>query len=103
MMKKSSLVYLFKSQNIYLLSVTALFLICQPYCEAVIKLPPGKVIPAVIGFGDSIIDTGNNNNLKSVVKCNFPPYGRDFNGGIPTGRFGNGLVPTDLIGTYFHY
>lgn len=78
----------------------ALFLICQPCnCEATVKLPPGKVIPAVIGFGDSIIDPGNNNHLKSVVKCNFSPYGQDFKDAFPTGRFGNGLIPTDLIGS----
>ncbi|KAE9617255.1 putative triacylglycerol lipase [Lupinus albus] len=52
---------------------------------------------ALIAFGDSILDTGNNNNLVSLSKCNYPPYGRDFNGGIPTGRFSNGKVPTDLI------
>ncbi|KAK7280770.1 hypothetical protein RJT34_25837 [Clitoria ternatea] len=54
-------------------------------------------IPALFAFGDSILDTGNNNNLLTVSKCNFPPYGRDFPGGKPTGRWGNGKVPTDLI------
>jgi hypothetical protein len=35
-----------------------------------------------------------------VFKCNFPPYGKDFGGGNqPTGRFSNGLVPSDIIGT----
>nr|POE95067.1 gdsl esterase/lipase exl3 [Quercus suber] len=48
-------------------------------------------------FGDSIVDTGNNNGLTSVVKCDFPPYGRDFNGGMPTGRFSNGKVPSDFL------
>ncbi|KAL5778246.1 hypothetical protein ACOSP7_011172 [Xanthoceras sorbifolium] len=53
--------------------------------------------PAVIFFGDSIVDTGNNNHLLSLVKSNFPPYGRDFIGGVPTGRFSNGKVPSDFI------
>ncbi|CAL0328687.1 unnamed protein product [Lupinus luteus] len=53
--------------------------------------------PALFAFGDSILDTGNNNVLVSITKCNYPPYGRDFNGGIPTGRFSNGKVPSDLI------
>ncbi|KAK7261175.1 hypothetical protein RIF29_27480 [Crotalaria pallida] len=53
--------------------------------------------PALFAFGDSILDTGNNNNLQTISKCNFPPYGRDFDGGKPTGRFGNGKVPSDLI------
>ncbi|GAY68663.1 hypothetical protein CUMW_265900 [Citrus unshiu] len=50
-----------------------------------------------MAFGDSILDTGNNNNLISLIKCNFPPYGQDFIGGKPTGRFCNGKVLTDLI------
>lgn len=54
--------------------------------------------PAVIVFGDSIVDPGNNNNLKTLVKCNFPPYGRDFMGGRPTGRFSNGRIPSDILG-----
>ncbi|PQQ21500.1 GDSL esterase/lipase EXL3-like [Prunus yedoensis var. nudiflora] len=65
--------------------------------EAAVKLPPGQTIPAVIVFGDSIMDTGNNNHLKSLIKCNFSPYGRDFQGHNPTGRFGNGKVPSDFI------
>ncbi|KAL4650242.1 hypothetical protein ACB092_01G073300 [Castanea dentata] len=50
--------------------------------EAVIQIPNNETVPAAIMFGDSIVDTGNNNGLTSVVKCDFPPYGRDFNGGI---------------------
>ncbi|KAM5565185.1 GDSL esterase/lipase EXL3-like [Rosa sericea] len=65
--------------------------------EGRVKIPPGKSMPAVIVFGDSIMDTGNNNNLKSVIKCNFPPYGENFPGKVPTGRFGNGKVPSDFI------
>ncbi|TXG52018.1 hypothetical protein EZV62_021187 [Acer yangbiense] len=53
--------------------------------------------PAFFSFGDSIVDTGNNNNLTTTAKCNFPPYGRDFMGGKPTGRFSNGKTPPDLI------
>ncbi|KAI6687669.1 hypothetical protein NL676_024497 [Syzygium grande] len=41
-------------------------------------------------LGVSVLDTGNNNNLITLVKSNFPPYGRDFSseenrtGGSPT-------------------
>ncbi|KAG5564141.1 hypothetical protein RHGRI_000358 [Rhododendron griersonianum] len=53
-------------------------------------------IPEVLVFGDSIVDQGNNNGLTdSLVKSNFPPYGKDFMGGIPTGRFCNGKTPPD--------
>ncbi|XP_071723169.1 GDSL esterase/lipase EXL3-like [Rutidosis leptorrhynchoides] len=53
--------------------------------------------PAIIVFGDSIVDPGNNNNLKTIAKCNFPPYGRDFAGAKPTGRFCNGKIAPDFI------
>ncbi|XP_057469462.1 GDSL esterase/lipase EXL3-like [Actinidia eriantha] len=65
--------------------------------RALITLPPNVTIPAVIMFGDSIVDTGNNNNLKTITKVNWPPYGKDFPGGIPTGRFSNGKVPSDIL------
>ncbi|KAJ9186424.1 hypothetical protein P3X46_001997 [Hevea brasiliensis] len=54
-------------------------------------------IPAVIAFGDSILDTGNNNNLKTLTKCNVPPYGRNFPGGIATGRCSDGKIFSDLV------
>eukprot|EP01018_Ginkgo_biloba_P039307 Gb_35590 [translate_table: standard] len=59
---------------------------------------PGKPLaPALIVFGDSTVDPGNNNNLSTILKSNFPPYGKDFVGGKPTGRFCNGKLPTDFI------
>uniref|UniRef100_M1ALM4 Zinc finger protein n=1 Tax=Solanum tuberosum TaxID=4113 RepID=M1ALM4_SOLTU len=61
------------------------------------NVPRNKSIPAVIVFGDSIVDTGNNNGLTTIGKVNYPPYGKDFMGGKPTGRFSNGKVPPDLI------
>lgn len=66
--------------------------------EALIKLPANMTIPAVFAYGDSIVDQGNNNNLRTVIKCNFPPYGKDFTGSVPTGRFSNAKTPPDLIG-----
>ncbi|MED6180793.1 GDSL esterase/lipase exl3 [Stylosanthes scabra] len=65
--------------------------------KGVMQLPANVSVPAVLAFGDSIMDTGNNNGLKTLVKCNFPPYGKDFEGGTPTGRFCNGKVPSDLL------
>ncbi|KAJ3688867.1 hypothetical protein LUZ61_018031 [Rhynchospora tenuis] len=55
------------------------------------------LVPAVIVFGDSIVDPGNNNQLKSPIRCNFPPYGQNFYGHQATGRFSNGKIPTDFI------
>jgi hypothetical protein len=43
--------------------------------NAIVKLPPNVSVPAVLVFGDSIVDTGNNNNnLRTTARCNFPPY-----------------------------
>ena len=58
-------------------------------------------VPAIIVFGDSSVDTGNNNVISTVLKSNFKPYGRDFEGGLPTGRFCNGRLPPDFISEAF--
>lgn len=55
-------------------------------------------LTGVFVFGDSSVDPGNNNRLKTDAKSNFPPYGVDFYGGRPTGRFSNGRLATDFIG-----
>ncbi|KAK4859211.1 hypothetical protein QYF36_001479 [Acer negundo] len=75
----------------------SVFLFC--YCaEAARELAGNNEFPAVIFFGDSIVDPGNNNNrLFALAKSNFPPYGRDFIGGVATGRFSNGKIPSDFI------
>ncbi|OAY80717.1 GDSL esterase/lipase EXL1 [Ananas comosus] len=54
-------------------------------------------IPAMFTFGDSIIDPGNNNHRVTSAKCNYPPYGKDFIGHQPTGRFSNGKLTTDFL------
>ena len=54
-------------------------------------------VPCYFSFGDSIVDNGNNNNLLSLAKANFPPYGIDFANGLP-GRFTNGRNIADFIG-----
>ncbi|XP_059451113.1 GDSL esterase/lipase At2g04570-like [Corylus avellana] len=58
-------------------------------------------VPALIVFGDSTVDTGNNNQIPTIAKSNFEPYGRDFLGGRPTGRFSNGRVATDFFSEAF--
>eukprot|EP01018_Ginkgo_biloba_P035947 Gb_31208 [translate_table: standard] len=55
------------------------------------------MVPALIVFGDSTVDPGNNNRIPTVLKSNFPPYGRDFIDQKPTGRFCNGRLPMDFI------
>ncbi|CAI8612964.1 unnamed protein product [Vicia faba] len=57
--------------------------------------------PALIAFGDSVLDTGNNNYIPTIVKSDFKPYGKDFIGGKATGRFSNGKIPSDFFAEYF--
>lgn len=59
-------------------------------------------VPAIIVFGDSSVDSGNNNFINTIVKSNYEPYGRDFDGGRPTGRFSNGRLATDFISQAFN-
>ncbi|XP_050221149.1 GDSL esterase/lipase At5g45960 [Mercurialis annua] len=57
-------------------------------------------VTAILVFGDSTVDPGNNNFIKTIFKGNFPPYGQDFPNQLPTGRFSNGRLTTDFIASY---
>ncbi|KAG2301623.1 hypothetical protein Bca52824_030274 [Brassica carinata] len=61
----------------------------------------GGNFQALYVIGDSLVDSGNNNNLNTSVKSNFAPYGSDFEGGKPTGRFSNGKTIADYIAIYY--
>lgn len=50
-------------------------------------------------FGDSLVDSGNNNYLATTARADSPPYGIDYPTGRPTGRFSNGLNLPDVIST----
>uniref|UniRef100_A0A0E0JWL0 Uncharacterized protein n=1 Tax=Oryza punctata TaxID=4537 RepID=A0A0E0JWL0_ORYPU len=71
--------------------------------------PAGKSkVTALIVFGDSTVDTGNNNYLSTLVRSDFAPYGRDLQlagagggNGRPTGRFSNGRLAVDFISEAF--
>lgn len=93
------MLYSCSSLLFFLHCVMFLFLICEGKTPL---LPKNSTIKAVFAFGDSIIDQGNNNNITTAVKCNFPPYGKDFVDGKATGRFSNAKTPADLIGMSFH-
>ncbi|CAL9213994.1 unnamed protein product [Arabidopsis halleri] len=56
-----------------------------------------SMFPAILVFGDSTIDTGNNNYIKTYIRANFPPYGCNFPGHNATGRFSNGKLIPDFI------
>ncbi|KAL1824912.1 hypothetical protein ACET3Z_011690 [Daucus carota] len=55
-------------------------------------------VSAMFVFGDSIVDTGNNNFLNSIAKANYWPYGCDSPSKFPTGRFCNGQTVVDFLG-----
>jgi hypothetical protein len=52
-------------------------------------------------FGDFVFDIGNNNDLFTLIKSNFPQYGRDFTSQQPTGRFCNRKLAYDFAGLPF--
>ncbi|XP_019053431.1 PREDICTED: GDSL esterase/lipase 7-like [Nelumbo nucifera] len=52
--------------------------------------------PALYVFGDSLVDSGNNNLLPTIAKADFLPYGKDFPGGV-TGRFTDGKTVADFV------
>ncbi|URD90442.1 GDSL-like Lipase/Acylhydrolase [Musa troglodytarum] len=77
---------------------TTTFLLLILFLAALSTLTTAAVSPAVFVFGDSTVDVGNNNFLPSdAPKVNFPPWGIDFPGRTPTGRFSNGFTYADYI------
>lgn len=43
------------------------------------------------------MDTGNNNYVNTPFKGNHIPYGQDFPGKVPTGRFSDGKLVPDMV------
>ena len=74
-------------------------IIAQPSKKEAVLL--GGKFQALYVIGDSLVDAGNNNNLSTKIKSNFAPYGSDFEGGKPTGRFSNGKTIADYIAIYY--
>ncbi|KAK1572197.1 hypothetical protein Q3G72_028997 [Acer saccharum] len=69
-----------------------IFFFNTAYCNSIKYFPSTILI-----FGDSTVDTGNNNYIETLIKGNYLPYGQDFPGHIPTGRFSNGKLVPDFI------
>ncbi|KAM1003661.1 hypothetical protein EV1_003915 [Malus domestica] len=59
--------------------------------------PEAEAARAFFVFGDSLVDSGNNNYLATTARADSPPYGIDFPTHRPTGRFSNGLNLPDII------
>jgi hypothetical protein len=85
------------------LTVTLAILAMSCNCQAEAPNITPKV-PALFVFGDSLLDTGNNNGLLTIARASSPPYGEDMssaNGSSSSGgRFSNGPITTDVIGNF---
>ncbi|XP_043724032.1 GDSL esterase/lipase 7-like [Telopea speciosissima] len=81
-----------KTLSMSLLSLCLLLHIFQAKCS-------NPLAPALYIFGDSLVDSGNNNLLPTSAKVNFKPYGIDFPEG-PTGRFTNGKTSVDFLAQF---
>ncbi|KAL3631962.1 hypothetical protein CASFOL_024946 [Castilleja foliolosa] len=76
--------------------VLAFALAFAAFCISVNSQDPALLVPAIITFGDSVVDVGNNDYISTIFKANYPPYGRDFKNKQATGRFCNGKLATDI-------
>ncbi|KAL8249418.1 hypothetical protein R6Q59_006286 [Mikania micrantha] len=72
------------ARNLILLSsallVTGLTLVATLEVDDNIGTTPR--VPCYFIFGDSLVDCGNNNDLETLAKANYPPYGIDFPTGV---------------------
>ena len=62
--------------------------------------PKAEAARAFIVFGDSLVDSGNNNYLATTARADYPPNGIDYPTRRPTGRFSNGLNLPDIISEF---
>ncbi|XP_065875465.1 GDSL esterase/lipase At2g30310-like [Euphorbia lathyris] len=62
--------------------------------------PRSPKFPALFVIGDSVMDTGNNKYIPTWVKSNYSPYGQNYTTHLPTGRFSNGKLISDMLVSY---
>lgn len=80
----------------FLIILVHFLLIISYPCSASSQILSPK-FPAILVFGDSTVDSGNNNYINTPFRSDHHPYGRDFKGHVPTGRCSNGKLVTDFI------
>jgi phospholipase/lecithinase/hemolysin len=69
-------------------------------CNAAANATTKPLFPAILIFGDSTVDTGNNNYpLPTIFRAEHFPYGMDLPDGKANGRFSNGKLISDIIAT----
>ncbi|CAH2038710.1 unnamed protein product [Thlaspi arvense] len=72
-------------------------------CNASANAATQPLAPAILIFGDSTVDTGNNNyHPKANFKADHIPYGVDISGKAASGRFSNGKLYSDIIASKLH-
>ncbi|KAF8006244.1 hypothetical protein BT93_K0511 [Corymbia citriodora subsp. variegata] len=62
-----------------------------------VAAPRAEAARAFFVFGDSLVDSGNNNYLATTARADNPPNGIDYPTHRATGRFSNGLNLPDII------
>ncbi|KAK4589789.1 hypothetical protein RGQ29_020391 [Quercus rubra] len=77
-----------------------LLFILQLLCFTSIGQALNGNVTALLVFGDSTVDPGNNNNIRTIFKANFRPYGISFPNQTATGRFSDGQLTTDFAASY---
>lgn len=85
-----------KVSVIIIIIICALMNVCGG-CNTTTTEPTQVQVPCFFIFGDSLVDNGNNNDILTLARANYAPYGIDFPQG-PTGRFSNGLTVVDVLG-----
>ncbi|XP_048636768.1 GDSL esterase/lipase At2g31550-like isoform X1 [Brassica napus] len=87
-----------KTIALTLFLATTLFASCNAAANATTK----PLFPAILIFGDSTVDTGNNNYpLNTIFRATHFPYGIDLPDHKANGRFSNGkLIPDILAGKF---
>jgi hypothetical protein len=82
----------------HLLVITLLQCFLLTVTSGNLSAAPQPSFPALWVFGDSLVDSGNNNYvLLALAKANLPPNGIDFPSHHPTGRFCNGKHSIDIL------
>ncbi|CAA7026367.1 unnamed protein product [Microthlaspi erraticum] len=72
-------------------------------CNAAENATTQPLAPAILIFGETTVDTGNNNyDPKSNFKANHIPYGVDLPGKLASGRFSNGKLFCDIVASKLH-
>ena len=87
------------TSNLFIIVVVLVWMTLINTCSAIKSTTPPK-FPAIIIFGDSTVDAGNNNYINTFFKANNPPYGENYPGHIPTGRFSDGKLVPDFLASF---